>query len=259
MTETDAVAVISGGAGGIGAACALKLARDGFRIVIADIKPADATIAAIQAAGGQAIGFTGDITQPAEVERLRRLVETSYGRCDVLLNNAGLYDFHHFNDLTFDIWRRHMALNLDAPFLMAKAFVPMMQARHHGRVIQIATNSLYAMVPALSAYIATKGGAIGLVRGMASDLGADGITVNAVAPGPIQTETAKAGFARSFTGGVFDQAVFDQFIGTIVQSQAIKQGGTPEDVADVVSFLASDASRFVTGQTIVVDGGSARL
>lgn len=256
MSKIQRVAVVTGGAGGIGAACAERLARDGLDIVVIDVKPADAVLATIRATGRRAEAVRADITDPAETDRLHAFVAEAFGRCDVLLNNAGFYSFVHFNDLTYETWRRYMGLNLDGTFLMSKAFVPLMRLSGGGRIINLASNSLYAMVPGLTAYIATKGGVVGLTRGMASDLGADNITVNAVAPGPTVTEQVRSGFAGA--DGTIDETAFGAFLATIVQTQAIKRPGMPDDVAGVVSFFASEDSRFVTGQTVVIDGGAMR-
>jgi NAD(P)-dependent dehydrogenase (short-subunit alcohol dehydrogenase family) len=251
------VAVVSGAAGGIGAACAVRLAQDGFDVVIVDIKPAEETYAAVLATGRRCDAVVCDVTRPGSVQALSDLVGDKFGRCDVLLNNAGFYSFVPLEDLSYEVWRQFMALNLDGAFLMSKAFAPLMKKRHHGRIIALASNSFYSNVPGMIAYVATKGGLIGLMRGLASELGPEGITANLVAPGPILTEQLKAMLPRDPQTTV-DTAVegfFEQIMGT----QAIKRVGMPTDVADVVSFLASANSSFVTGQTIVIDGGCVRL
>lgn len=251
---TTRVAVISGAAGGIGAACAERLAKDGFDIVIADVLPADDTLNKIRAAGRRGEALQSDITQPANVESLSDLVAEKFGRCDVLVNNTGFYGFVPFDSLSFEEWRRYMSVNLDSAFLMCKAFTPFMREQGHGRIIGMASNSYYSNVPGLTAYIATKGALIGLIRGLASDLGPHGITANLVAPGPILTERVKVSMTES--GG---DAEVSAFFTKIIETQAVKRTGMPGDVADVVAFLASESSSFITGQTIVVDGGCERL
>ena len=126
--EANRVAVVTGGASGLGRGYAERLARDGVQVVIADRGPADETVAAILAAGGQARSFETDVTLPGSAERLASEVNHAFGRCDILVNNAGACPFVSFDDMTFDQWRNLMTLNLDAPFLMCKAFVPMMRA-----------------------------------------------------------------------------------------------------------------------------------
>jgi NAD(P)-dependent dehydrogenase (short-subunit alcohol dehydrogenase family) len=256
-TQTTRVAVVSGAAGGIGAACALRLAQDGFDIAIADIKPATTTLGKIRELGRHGEALVCDITQPASVEAMRSLVAQSFGRCDALLNIAGFYTMVPFESLTFEDWRRFMSVNLDSAFLMCQAFVPFMRAQQRGRIISMASNSFYSNVPGLTAYIATKGGLVGLMRGLASDLGGFGVTANVVAPGPILTDQIRSAMTTDI--GEQGDAIVNGFFAKMAETQAVKRTGMPRDVADVVAFLASDSSSFVTGQTIVVDGGSVRL
>jgi (S)-1-phenylethanol dehydrogenase len=251
------VALVTGGAGGIGAACAARLARDGFDLVVVDLKPANEVLQLIREAGRRCEYVCCDITDPAKVEALRSHVDAVFGRCDVLLNNAGFYSMVPLDSLSFETWRRYMSVNLDAAFLMSKAFSTLMRRLHHGRIISMASNSFYSNVPGMIAYMATKGGLIGMTRGLASELGGEGITANLVAPGPILTDQLKAMLPRE-PGVTLDSAV-SGFFAHITATQAVKRTGMPTDVADVVSFLASEASSFISGQTIVVDGGCVRL
>jgi len=257
MTNENRVAVVTGGAGGIGAACARRLAADGFDIGIIDVKPMEQILAELAAIGRAAKALACDITDPGIIAAVQGFVRSQFGRCDVLVNNAGFYSFIHFNELTFETWRRYMSVNLDGAFLMCKALVPLMQERKWGRIINLASNSFFSNVPGLLPYISTKGGLIGLTRGLASDLGADGITANAVAPGPIGTEQVKSGFLRP--DSTLDEAAFAGFQNMIVGTQALKRFGAPAEVADVVAFFASEQSRFITGQTLMIDGGVVRL
>ena len=251
------VALVTGGAGGIGAACAARLAHDGFDIVVVDIKPASGVEKLIREAGCRCEYVCCDITDPDKVEALRSHVDAVFGRCDVLLNNAGFYSMVPLDTLSHETWRRYMSLNLDAAFVMSKAFAPLMRRLHYGRIISMASNSFYSNVPGMIAYMATKGGLIGMMRGLASELGGEGITANLVAPGPILTDQLKAMLPRE-SGVTLDNSV-SGFFSQITATQAVKRTGVPTDVADVVSFLASEASGFISGQTIVVDGGCVRL
>jgi NAD(P)-dependent dehydrogenase (short-subunit alcohol dehydrogenase family) len=251
------IALVTGAAGGIGASCAVKLAEDGFDIVIVDMKPAADTARQVQATGRNCEVICADITTPEAVESLHSRVAATFGRCDVLLNNAGVYSMTSLETLDFAGWRRFMALNLDAPFLLSKAFAPLMRAQRQGRIISIASNSFHANVPGLTAYIASKGGLIGLMRGLASELGPEGITANVVAPGPILTDQLRS--MLTDPEGQPSETTLTQFFAQITATQAIKRRGMPGDVASVVAFLASAAAAFITGQTIVVDGGCVRL
>lgn len=251
------VALVTGAAGGIGAGIAERLARDGHRIAIVDIKDGTPVAEAIRQAGGEAAFFHCDVTRPEMVEELRKAVESRFGACDILVNNAGRYEMRSFDDLTFEHWRATMALNLDAMFLMAKAFAPAMRKAKWGRIIHMASNSTFLAPPGMPQYIASKSGAIGLARALGAEFGPDGVTVNVVAPGPIDTEQVRASFAAEIGGG--SGAGFDDFIGMMVANQAVKRPGKPRDVAGLVAFLASDEAEFITTQTIVIDGGWARV
>ena len=175
----------------------------------------------------------------------------------MLVNNAGRYDNCAFADMTYEFWRSIMALNLDGMFLACKAFAPGMRERGWGRIINVASNSTFLAPPMMAQYIASKSGAIGLARALASEFGPDGVTVNAIAPGPVATEQLRVAYARDFGDGNEDG--FEEFMTGMAQMQSIKRYATPEDVTGLVSFLASEGSTMVTGQTIVCDGGWARV
>lgn len=249
--ETRHMAVVSGGASGLGQAIAIRLARDGADIVIADLEPADETVNAITALERRAIAVKCDVSN---VESVRKLAEevTFLGRCDILINNAGIYPLSSFDDMTFDQWRRVLAVNLDSMFLMAKAFVPEMKRSGWGRIINLASHTVGLMAPGATHYITSKAGVIGFTRALASELGTSEITVNAVAPGLTRTP----GTMRSPSTALGDtETLFAQ----VRERQAIKRTVLPPDVAGSVSFLASEEAAFITGQTIVIDGGTWRI
>jgi len=250
MNGTDKTAIVTGGAAGLGAAYAARLAKDGFRIAIADINPADAVVAAIAAAGGAARAYRCDLRDPEQISATVAAIEDDFGGADVLVNNAGIYDFTPHETVDFDLWRRMMTINLDGMFLMTQAVIPGMKAKGWGRVINIASNSCFIPPAGLSAYVASKSASIGYVRSLAGELGQYGITVNAVAPGPTVTGTTRAAFP--------DEESFMGFMQSFVKDQAIKQISYPDHSAPVVSFFASEEAGFVTGQTLVVDGGNAK-
>ncbi|HVW68000.1 MAG TPA: SDR family oxidoreductase [Steroidobacteraceae bacterium] len=249
------VAVVTGGSAGIGQACAQRLAQDGIDVVIADLRPAEQTLRLIAEAGVRARAVACDVTQAEQVEQLAAEVEADFGRCDILVNNAGRYSMLPFEQITLETWRSYMALNLDAVFLLCKAFLPGMKRRGWGRIINMASNSALLGAPRMAHYIASKGGVIGLTRALAAEFGESGITVNALAPGPTLTETVVESFYASV--GSRDEAAFKSFLNLLSQNQAIKRTGTPGDVVGALAFVASDAAAFMTGQTLVVDGGWA--
>lgn len=246
------VAVVTGAAGGLGAAYARRLARDGFRVAICDIKDGAPVAEQIAAAGGMARSYVCDITDEAAVARFAGQVEADLGPCAVLVNNAGVYEFSPHETLDLALWRKMMALNLDGMLIVTQAFIPQMKAARWGRIVNIVSNSCFVPPPGLTAYVASKSASIGYVRSLAGELGPHGITVNAVAPGPTVTETLRSGFAA------LGEDAFERSMQGFVETQAIKQVGVPEFSAPVVAFFASEDAGFVTGQTLVVDGGVAR-
>ncbi|MBN9083954.1 MAG: hypothetical protein BGP04_17090 [Rhizobiales bacterium 62-17] len=247
------IAVISGAASGIGQAMAVRLAEDGVDIAIADLQPADETVRRITELGRRAISRSCDVSDPQDVQRFADHILRELGRCDILVNNAGFFKTRKFEDLTIADWRRTMAVNLDSMFLMTQAFIGGMRARKWGRVVNVASNSLGSVSPNHVDYIASKGGVVGFTRALASEMGVDGITVNAISPGLTRTPGTLEGQFRP-RGLPIEQA-FD----VVSQAQAIKRHQTPDDLVGVVSFLTSDDAAFMSGQTLIVDGGLVRV
>ncbi|PWJ76372.1 enoyl-ACP reductase-like protein [Pseudaminobacter salicylatoxidans] len=162
-----------------------------------------------------------------------------------LVNNAGIYPWKSFEDTDFATWKKVLGVNLDGPFLMSKAFLPGMRARKYGRIVNVASTTFWLNAPQMTAYIASKGGVIGFTRALASEIGADGVTANVIAPGLTNTATMR---------GV-NEDIFEY----LPKQQAIPRVIEPEDLVGVVSFLCSKDSGFVTGQTIATDGGQVRI
>lgn len=240
------VALVTGAATGIGRAHSERLAADGAGVVVVDIVDPDSTVAAIMAAGGQAIGVRCDLTDPIEVARCHDEVRASFEAVDILVNNVGTYPVTPFEDLTLDRFHEIMRINLDTTFLMCKHFAPAMRERGWGRIINTASRTVWLAAPHLAAYMAAKAAVIGLSRALATDFGAEGVTVNVVAPGLTRTGTALS---------QTPDATFEALKGM----QAIKRSEEPDDLVGIVSFLASDDASYITGQTIMVDGGLIRL
>ncbi len=250
--HSDRIALVTGAAMGFGRAIAVRLAQDGADVVLADREPAHETADEIAACGRRALSVSCDVSSQEDVSRLYETVAKAFGRCDILVNNAGVFATRPFDDIAFADWKRTFAVNLDAMFLTAKAFLPGMRARRWGRLINLASNTLGSVVPHHVDYIASKGGVIGFTRALASEVGVDGVTVNAIAPGLTRTPgTSHADFKPR--GRSLDDA-----IQTMTSAQAIKRAQTPGDVAGVATFLASEDAGFMSGQTLYVDGGLVR-
>ncbi len=240
------VAVVTGAAHGLAQAFAERLAAEGADIAVADLVPADDTVAKIEALGRRAYSETLDVTDEAAVNRFAKSCDERLGKVDILLNIAGIYPFQPFDEMTFADWRKVMSVNLDAGFLLAKAFVPGMKARRWGRVVGVTSNTCWVNDPNFLHYVTSKMGVVGFTRALASEVGGDGITVNCI--GPSLTRTY--GTEHSPAAGIFD---------TWHKGQAIPRLEEPGDLAGAVAFLCSDDAAFITGQTLMVDGGMVRL
>jgi NAD(P)-dependent dehydrogenase (short-subunit alcohol dehydrogenase family) len=237
------VAVVTGAAQGIGKAIADGLAADGARIVVADLRGADEAAAAYPAG----VGLTVDV---AEEEGVRRMVDETVERCgslDVLVNNAGLYAtlaMRPFTEIPLEEWRRVMDVNVASMFLTCRAVVPVMRAQGGGAIVNISSGTPFRGVPFLLHYVTSKGAIVAFTRALAKELGKDAVRVNCVAPGFTMSQ------------GVLDNPeVVEKLRDVSVSARTIQRDQEPEDVVGAVVYLAGPASSFVTGQTIVIDGG----
>ncbi|MDV6212711.1 SDR family oxidoreductase [Rhodococcus erythropolis] len=237
------VAIVTGSGRGIGQGIALRLAQGGAAVIGVDLGDQSETGKLVEAAGASWVAHEVDITDEERVTVLVADIVDRLGRIDILVNNAGIDDAVGFDELDLARWRRIQAVNLEAPFVLAKTVVPIMRQHQYGRIINISSGSVLSPMTRFIAYRAAKMGIIGLTRAMATELGADGITVNAVSPGVIATPMAIDSLPQEFLD--------DQ-----VSIQGVKRLGTPSDVAHTVAFLAGAEASFVTGQTISINGGS---
>lgn len=240
------VAVVTGGSKGMGQAFAKRLAEDGADIAIAATSVAEETEQIIKSLGRKAITGVCDVSTAEDVSKFAQQVISQFGRCDILVNNAGIYPFQSFDEMSLEDWRKVMAVDLDSLFLMCKAFLPSMKQQNYGRIINLTSTVGWLVAPNVTHYTAAKMGVIGFTRALATEIGEFGITVNAIAPGLVRTGTTEKGPQAQ---------MFDMVAGM----QAIKRTETPDDVVGALSFLASEDAAFMTGQTLVIDGGIARV
>ena len=237
------VAVVTGAAQGIGRALADGLATEGARIVVADLHSAEE--AAKSYDGG--VGVTVDVSKEDEVQRL--VVETvaQCGGIDILVNNAGLYaslEMRSFDQIPLDEWRQVMDVNVASMFLMCRAVVPLMRERGGGRIVNISSGTPFRGVPFLLHYVTSKGAIVALTRALAKEVGKDNVLVNCVAPGFTMSAGVEA-----------HPEVVEKLRDVSIASRTLQRDQVPEDVVGAVVFLCSEGSSFVTGQTIVIDGG----
>lgn len=244
------IALVTGGAQGIGRGIAAELAAQGFRVAIADLNLEAATQAAkdLTAAGGTAMAVEANVTDTASVEAGVRAVERDLGPVEVVVNNAGWDDFMPFVATTEEFWDKILDINFKGALRVTKTVLPGMTERKFGRVINIGSDAGRVGSSLESVYSGAKGGIIAFTKTLAREVAGKGITANAVCPGPTDTPAL-----RKFLDGNGDNA--DKVLNGMVRAVPMKRLGTPDDIGPAVAFFASDAAGFVTGQTLSVSGG----
>ncbi|MGW1564138.1 SDR family NAD(P)-dependent oxidoreductase [Streptomyces sp. NPDC002144] len=238
-------AVVTGGSTGIGQEIARRLAAEGADIAVADVSPADETRELVRATGRRFFSDKVDVSDEEAITGFAARVRGELGFPDILVNNAAVVLPADLDLVTYEDWRRTFAVNVDGPFLASKAFLPDLKRSGSGRIINITSSSYWTAPPAFVSYISAKGALNGLTSVLAANLAVHDITVNGVAAGLVRTAAAVENTDEAF----FEQAV---------HIQDIKRVEMPQDVSGVVAFLASDDAAFITGQIVVVDGGSTR-
>jgi len=238
------VAIVTGGGRGLGKAYSLEMAKEGAKIVIADIleKEAQAVVDEIKAAGGQAMAIKTDVTSEEATVRMAEETVKEFGRIDILVNNAGYYyglKRQLFDEVPLEEWDKAMLLNAKGPWLCAKAVFPQMKEQNKGKIINVASEACFAPTKGFIHYTASKWAAIGITRVLAGELGKYNICVNIIAPGVIDTEAT---------------ATYLDIEKMSTSSVPMGRYGKPEDVVGAVVFLASDESDFISGQSLLIDG-----
>ena len=251
MRLKDKVAIVTGGSVGIGAAIAKRYAAEGATVATvykSNDDGAAAIIKEITDAGGKGKAFKADVSKVANIEKLIADVIAEFGRVDILVNNAGVFRTVPVMETTEEIWDEQLDLNLKGYFFMVKTLVPHFRGNGGGKVVNISSIAGTGAFPNCPGYCASKGGVVNMTRALAAELGKDKINVNSIAPGLIVTDIWREsldtieGLEESLQAGI-----------------SLRRWSQSEDIADVALWLASDMSSYVTGETIVVDGGMAKV
>jgi NAD(P)-dependent dehydrogenase (short-subunit alcohol dehydrogenase family) len=245
------VAIVTGSAQGLGKTYALNYAKEGAKVVVADILDGSKVVEEIKKGGGDAINVQTDVSSEDSVKNLVKKALESFKRIDILMNNAAIfvatYPMRDFDKITISEWEKVMRVNINGTFLCCKEVVPVMRKQKYGKIINISSSVFWRGLPGFLHYSASKAAIIGLTRALAHEVGKDGITVNSIAPGYTQSE----GVIRVQNEGLGQDPM------SVASAQCIARPQLPEDLVGAAIFLASDDSAFITGQTLVVDGGLA--
>ena len=241
MDLANRVAIITGSGRGIGRAIALKLAEAGATIVVSDIAEAEPVAEEIRAMNRKSLAVSADVSSSSDVAKLVETTISTYGRIDILVNNAGITRDHNILRMSEEDWDTVLNVNLKSVFLCTKAVLPHMSKQNWGRIISI--SSIVGIVGNVGQanYASSKAGVIGFTRAIAKEWSSRGITVNAIAPGFIETPMTRQ--------------LKEEWRQALVKRIPVGYFGTPQDIAEAVAFLASEEARYITGQVLGVDGG----
>lgn len=241
----DRVAIVTGGSGYLGRSHAVHLARAGARLVIADIRDASETVAAVKEAGSEAVWVETDVADFDSTQAMAAETVELYGRIDILINNAAIVSGIQkpWTMISPEEWRTNLDVDLAGMFLSARAVHPTMVAQGYGRIINISSGTIMLGQPMMLQYVSAKGGVLAFTRSLATEVGGEGITVNALLVGFFPHEAIESA---------------EQLTEMIVGMQAIHRVGQPEDLSPAIVFLASEEARWITGQALAVDGGLVR-
>jgi len=247
--STPRVAIVTGAGSGIGRAIALRLAADGLTVAVLDLNSdaAEKVTAEVVERGGEAVALGGvDVSDRAQVDAAVAEVRTDVGPPLVLVNNAGVTGFKRFADITDEKWDRLMQVNLNGPFYCTQAVLPDMEQAQWGRIVNISSSSAQGGQPYMVHYVTSKAGLIGMTKALALELGPQGITVNTIPPGFIDTPMLRVSEEKGLLGGSVEDTA---------EKTPVRRAGTPEDSAHACSFLVSEGASYVSGQVIGVNGG----
>lgn len=248
MRFVGKVAIVTGGARGLGRAIAESLINEGAKVVIADIEGAEATADELGAAEGKVIAARVDVSSRQSVQAMVDAASSAFGRIDILVNNAAIaadMAMTRFEDISSEAFLKMMSVNALGPFLCSQAVSPIMRAQQYGRIVNMVSGTAFRGMPFVSHYVASKGAVMTMTRSLAHELGEDEITVNAVSPG------------YTLTGpNLANQAYMEKVRPDVLRLRALKRDAYPDDVVGAVLFLASDDAKFVTGQILAADGGA---
>jgi NAD(P)-dependent dehydrogenase (short-subunit alcohol dehydrogenase family) len=246
----DKVVIVTGGAQGLGKAYVSRLCEEGAKVVIADIQDAREIVQSIDKKGGDALALYTNVTDEESTKEMALKTVEEYGRIDVLINNAAQTSStgivrKPFYEISAREWDKVMEVNLKGVFLCCKAVYPQMKKQGKGKIINVSSGTFFRGSPYFIHYVTSKGGVIGFTRALAREVGDNGIYVNAISPGYTLTDALR------------ERSQYPkEFVKAMIDSRCLKREALPEDLTGTIVFLASDDSDFITGQTIVVDGGS---